>query len=103
MHDDSGNSGDGERDRRGSEDTEIVRKGTGMVGNGSRAGGFGAGAGVDMGVDGTSGRTPGGVSFQYQGHCGCNGPVPARGALHEGPGDGKAGTASRVGNGGEET
>src|SRR5882724_770082 len=67
MHDDSGNSGDGKRDRGGSEDSEIVRKGTGVVGNGSRTGGFGVGAGADTGVDGTSGRTPGGVSLQYQG------------------------------------
>src|SRR5882724_10886419 len=102
-YDNSGNSGDGERDRGGSEDSKIVQKGTGAVGNGSRAGGFGAGAGADTGVDGTSGRTPGGVSLQYQGHRGCDGPVPVRGALREGPGDGKAGRAGRVGDGGEET
>src|SRR5882724_11450408 len=40
MHDDSGNSGDGERDCGGSEDSEIIRKGTGTVGNGSGTGGL---------------------------------------------------------------
>jgi len=34
-YDDSGNTGDGKRDHRGSEDSEVVRKGTGVVDNGS--------------------------------------------------------------------
>src|SRR5882724_3608832 len=94
-YDDSGNSGDGERDHGGSEDSEVIQKGTGVVGNGSHAGGFGTGAGVDTGVNGTTGRAPGGVGFPYQGHRGCDGPVSARGAFHEGLRDGKAGRAGR--------
>jgi len=33
------------------------------------------GAGADMGVSGTTGRAPGGLGLQYQGHCGHDGPV----------------------------
>ena len=92
---DSGNSGDGEQDHRGSEDCEVIRKGTGAVGNGSRAGGFGKGAGADTGVSRMTGRAPGGLGLQYQGHRRRDGPVTVGREFHEGLGDGKAGRAGR--------
>jgi len=51
---------------------------------------------ADPGVNRMTGRAPGGVGFQYQGHRRRDGPVSARGAFHEGAGDGKAGRAGRV-------
>jgi len=54
---------------------EIVRKGTGAVGDGSHTGRFGAGAGADTGINGMTGRAPGGAGLQYQGHHRHDGPV----------------------------
>jgi len=102
MYDDSGNSGDGERDHGGSEDPKLSGRNR-HSGNGSRTGGFGKGAGADMGVSRMTGRAPGGLGLQYQGHHRCDGPVTAGRMFHEGPGDGKAGRAGRDRDDGEET
>jgi len=73
-YDDSGNTGDGKRDHRGSEDSEVVRKGTGVVDNGSHTGDLVREQGL-LRESATTGRTPGGLGLQYQGHHGRDGPV----------------------------
>src|SRR5882724_11526339 len=69
MIDDFRNSGDSQQDGGGSEDSEVVQKGAGVVGDSSCTGRPCWGASAVVRVHGKAGGVDGGNGVKHQGHC----------------------------------